>query len=79
VSLDWVDPKKWGKRYAEFAIARGRDMTFETIRMLEKADPADPWFGLYRETLKELLIHEYGRDYERFRDKARQDDGQAGR
>jgi hypothetical protein len=69
--LSWVDPKKWGKRYAEFAIARGKWVVFETIGMLEKADPADPWYGMYREQLKYLLMSEYGRDYERFRDKTR--------
>ena len=69
--LDWVDPKKWGKRYAEFAIARGRWVVFETIGMLEKADPADPWYGMYREQLKYLLMSEDGREYERLRDKTR--------
>ena len=77
--MDWVDPRKWGKHYADFAIKRGREVVFQTIEMLEKADPADPWYGLYREQLKFLLMSEDGRAYEHFRNQARSVHGEAGK
>jgi len=77
--VDWVDPKKWGKHYATFAIRRGRAVVFQTIELLEKADSADPWYGLYREQLKYLLMSEDGRAYEHLRKQTRQDDGEAGK
>lgn len=76
--MGWIDPKKWGKHYAEFAIKRGREVVFQTIEMLERANPADPLYGLYREELKFLLMSEDGRAYEHLRKQTRQDDGEAG-